>query len=65
MWGFLKRRLVNDSGAIDKIIVTLLLIVIGVAGVVGLSTWLETQSTTIETSATARITAVITEASGI
>ena len=62
MWSFLKRRLANEEGAMDKILVTLLLVVVGVAAVVGLSTWLGTQSESVQTSATAQITAVTSEA---
>ena len=65
MWSFLKRRLSSNKGAIDKVIVTLLLIVIGVAGVVGLSTWVDTQTDTIKTAATAQILEVTTEAEEI
>ncbi len=62
MWSFLKRRLANEEGAMDKILVTLLLVVVGVAAVVGLSTWLGTQSDAVQTSATEQITAVTDEA---
>ncbi|PHS57990.1 MAG: hypothetical protein COB17_04640 [Sulfurimonas sp.] len=59
MLSYLKRRLANEEGAMDKIIVTLLLVVVGVAAVVGLSTWMGTQSDTIKTSAESEITSVI------
>jgi len=62
MWSFLKRRLANEEGAMDKILVTLLLVVVGVAAVVGLSTWMGTQSDTIQTSAETQITSVTGEA---
>jgi len=62
MFSFLKKRLVNEEGAMDKIIVTLLLVVVGVAAVVGLSTWMGTQSDTIKTSAESEITSVTGEA---
>ncbi|NQY93389.1 MAG: hypothetical protein HRT43_04420 [Campylobacteraceae bacterium] len=62
MWSFLKRRLANEEGAMDKILVTLLLVVVGVAAVVGLSTWMGTQSDTIQTSAEGQITSVTGEA---
>ena len=58
MWSFLKRRLANDKGAMDKILVTLLLVVIGVAGVVGLSSWLGTETDTVQGAATTQIKAV-------
>ena len=62
MWSFLKKRLANEEGAMDKILVTLLLVVVGVAAVVGLSTWMGTQSDTIQTSAETQITSVTGEA---
>lgn len=62
MLEFLKRRLANEEGAMDKILVTLLLVVVGVAAVVGLTTWLNTQSDTVQTSAETQITNVTTEA---
>jgi len=61
MFSFIKRRLLNEEGAMDKIIVTLLLVVVGVAAVVGLSTWMSTQSDTIKTSAESEITSVTGE----
>ena len=57
MLKFLKRRLKNDKGAMDKILVTLLLVVVGVAAVVGLNTWVTTESTNIRTAAETQITA--------
>jgi len=62
MWSFLKRRLANEEGAMDKILVTLLLVVVGVAAVVGLSTWMGEQSDDIQTSAEGQITSVTGEA---
>ena len=44
MLEFLKRRLKSEKGAMDKILVTLLLVVIGVAAVIGLATWMGDQS---------------------
>lgn len=62
MWSFLKKRLANEEGAMDKILVTLLLVVVGVAAVVGLSNWMDTQSNSVRASATNQITSVLTEA---
>lgn len=62
MLEFLKRRLKSDKGAMDKIIVTLLLVVVGVAAVVGLTTWMKTESTGVQEAATTQIDSVITEA---
>ena len=44
MLDFLKRRLKSEKGAMDSILVTLLLVIIGIGAVVGLSTWLGNQS---------------------
>ncbi len=44
MLSFLKRRLTSEKGAMDKILVTLLLVIVGIGAVVGLSTWLGNQS---------------------
>ncbi len=62
MWSFLKRRLANEEGAMDKILVTLLLVVVGVAAVVGLSTWMGEESDGIQAAATEQIDAVTGEA---
>jgi Flp pilus assembly pilin Flp len=58
MLEFLKRRLKNEKGAMDKILVTLLLVVVGVAAVIGLKTWMDTQKNTMTTSAETSITSV-------
>ena len=51
MFDFIKRRLQSDRGAMDKILVTLLLVVVGIGAVVGLSTWMDGQATSIKTDA--------------
>ncbi len=55
MLDFIKRRLQNDKGAMDKIIVTLLLVIVGVGAVVGLSTWVNGEVSTVQNSAAAAI----------
>ena len=55
MLDFIKRRLKSDKGAIDKILVTLLLVVIGVAGVMGLSSWMNSQKNAMTKSANGSI----------
>ncbi len=62
MLEFLKRRLKSEKGAMDKILVTLLLVVIGVAAVVGLSNWMTTESDRMQTAGTSEVTQVLTEA---
>jgi multidrug resistance efflux pump len=44
MLNFLKRRIKSEKGAMDKILVTLLLVIVGIGAVVGLSTWMSGQS---------------------
>ena len=55
MFDFIKRRLKSDKGAMDKIIVTLLLVIVGVGAVVGLSTWVSGEVNTVQNSAAAAI----------
>ena len=64
MLDFLKRRLKNEKGAMDKILVTLLLVIVGVGAVVGLTTWITTETKTVETAATSKILGVTNNASG-
>lgn len=55
MLEFLKRRLKSEKGAMDKILVTLLLVIVGVAAVVGLQTWMGDQKNTMQNSANTKI----------
>ncbi|MEA3289164.1 MAG: hypothetical protein U9Q04_03185 [Campylobacterota bacterium] len=55
MLDFIKRRLRSDRGAMDKILVTLLFVVIGVAAVVGLKTWMDGQKSDMLNSANTAI----------
>jgi len=64
MLDFLKRRLKSEKGAMDKILVTLLLVIVGVAAVVGLNTWITTETDTVKSSATSKIAEVGADASG-
>ena len=56
MLEFLKRRLKSEKGAMDKILVTLLLVVVGVAAVVGLKGWMDGQKNTMQSNANSQIT---------
>lgn len=58
MLEFLKRRLGNQKGAMDKILVTLLLVIVGVGAVIGLSQWVTTQKDTVQKAAETKITEV-------
>ena len=62
MLDFLKRRLKNQKGAMDKILVTLLLVIVGVGAVVGLTTWIGDESDKVQTAASSQITSVINDA---
>lgn len=64
MLQFLKRRLSSQKGAMDKILVTLLLVIVGVAAVVGLNAWITGQSDAVQAAAGAQITAVTANAAG-
>ena len=55
MFEFIKRRLKSEKGAMDKILVTLLLVVVGAAGVIGLATWLTTESANVQSAAETQI----------
>ena len=56
MLEFLKRRLKSEKGAMDKILVTLLLVIVGVAAVVGLQSWMDTQKDAMQSSAANAVT---------
>lgn len=51
------------KGAMDKILVTLLLVVIGVGLVVGLNTWMSGEVDNVKTTAGEKITSVVGESS--
>jgi len=55
MLKLLKRKFLNDKGAMDRILVTLLLIILGVGGLLGFNSWYSTQSDTIKTQAEKKI----------
>lgn len=55
MFEFLKRRLKDNKGAIDKIIVTLVLVVVGVAGTVTLDKWMDDEISNVSKKATNKI----------
>lgn len=61
MLEFLKRRLKSEKGAMDKIIVTLLLVIVGVGAVVGLNTWIGGEVTSVKGKATTAIAGVAGE----
>jgi Flp pilus assembly pilin Flp len=54
----------NNKGAMDNILVTLLLVIIGVALVVGLQSWMSGQIDTVQSAAETQITNATTDANG-
>ena len=58
MLNFLKRRLKNQKGAMDSILVTLLLVIIGIGAVVGLSSWMNSSKDTLISDANTSLNAV-------
>ena len=59
MWSFFKQMWSNNSGgSADYIVSTLLFVVIGVIGVMGLVFWISTHSNSAKTSASLKITDV-------
>ncbi|WP_320035946.1 hypothetical protein [Halarcobacter sp.] len=63
MLEFLKRRLKSEKGAMDKILVTLLLVIVGVGAVVGLNSWVQKQTNSVQKSANSAIDNAIKDAS--
>ncbi len=59
MMKFIKSMVKNTKGAMDKILVTLLLVVIGVGLVVGLNTWMTDEMDTVKTQAEGKIQSAI------
>ena len=60
----LKRFLKNQRGAMDKIIVTLLLVMVGVGLVFGLNTWSKNQINSVQTATGNKITSVTANVGG-
>ncbi len=56
MLDFLKRKLKSEKGAMDKVIVTLLFVVIGVAAVVGINNWVDGKKNDLLNKANAEYT---------
>lgn len=51
MLNFIKRRLKSQKGAMDTILVTLLLVVVGIGAIVGLSTWVTDSADALKSDA--------------
>ncbi len=54
----------NEKGAMDNILVTLLLVIIGVALVIGLKSWMETQVSDVQTAAGTKIQSATSDSNG-
>lgn len=54
----------NEKGAMDNILVTLLLVIIGVALVIGLKSWMETQVSDVQTAAETKIQSATSDSNG-
>jgi len=63
MLNFIKRRLRSQKGAMDTILVTLLLVVVGIGAVVGLTTWVNDSTDTMKDNAATQLENVNTEIS--
>jgi hypothetical protein len=61
MFQFIKRRLKNNRGSMDTIIVTLLLILVGIGAVAGFSSWMSTQTDALKNDANSTIHAIMVE----
>ncbi len=61
MFTFLKRKLKSQKGAMDKIIVTFLLVMMGVGGAAGLNTWMTKKVKDVKDKANTKINTVIKE----
>jgi hypothetical protein len=48
---FIYKKLKEQKGAMDKILVTLLFVIVGVVGTIGLKTWINTQESSLVESA--------------
>ncbi|MDY0365968.1 MAG: hypothetical protein RBQ81_08935 [Arcobacteraceae bacterium] len=61
MLNFLKKTLKDTKGAMDKILVTLLLVIIAVGLVVGLGTWMTNEINVVKNQASERIVEVLND----
>ena len=59
MFKFLKKRLSNEKGAMDTIYLFLGFTIIGVVGVIGISTWFSDNKDTLEKQAIAEIDTIL------
>lgn len=63
MYKSFKSIIKNQKGAIENILVAILLVMIGVGAFIGYSTWMENQSTNVKNETTTQISNTINDAS--
>lgn len=51
----LLKKLKSEKGALDKVLVTLLLVIVGIVGIIGLENWASAQKASIQSSASTKI----------
>jgi len=56
-----KKIIKNEKGAMDSILVTLLLVIVGIGAVAGFSSWMSTQTDAIKNDANTTIHAIMAE----
>ena len=61
MFNFFKRRFKNETGAMDSILVTLLLIVVGLGVVATLASWMTSQTTALKNDLNSSVHKMILE----
>ncbi|QKJ21654.1 hypothetical protein [Poseidonibacter lekithochrous] len=61
MLDFFKRRLKNQTGATESVLVTLFLVIVGVGALIAISSWFNTEEEGMRTSATQKMSNVKTE----
>lgn len=52
---FLKKIVKNQKGSMDKILVTLLLVIISVGGVIGLSSWADSETEDLKNTTSVKV----------
>ncbi len=58
MLEFLKRRLKSEKGAMDKILVTLLLVIAGIVGLIAIESWFSQHKETLKNESNTRIISI-------
>jgi len=57
----LNKKIKNEKGAMDTILVTLLLIIVGIGAMAGFASWMETQTTALKNDANTTIHNIMSE----